>query len=289
MPISPSKRGTKPPAPVPHSRLVRPFILIVVLAVLLVIVAALPASMIKHFLPLAIEAEDFSGTLWHGSAGKIGANARNFGAIEWHLHPASLLTMTLSADLHWVKVGFVADASAEVDRRGMTVRDVQGGGPLEDLSEFGIGQGWRGTSNFKFKLLKLTFGTTAAGTTTAGSGTAGSGASTLTAAIGDLDVLDLASQQVANGADLGGYSLHIANGAITPDTDATAEITDTGGPLEVQATVRFSAAGRTGILSGTVKERPDAPPALRGQLDNLTQLHARDAQGRIPVELEFTL
>jgi hypothetical protein len=43
------------------------------------------------------------------------------------------------------------------------------------------------------------------------------------------------------------------------------------------------------MLSGTVKERSDAPPALRSQLANLTQLHPRDDQGRIPVELEFTL
>jgi hypothetical protein len=45
---------------------------------------------------------------------------------------------------------------------------------------------------------------------------------------------------------------------------------------------------RTGIFSGTVKERQDIPPALRSQLDNLAQLHARDAEGRLPVDLEFT-
>ena len=81
----------------------------------------------------------------------------------------------------------------------------------------------------------------------------------------------------------------MANGAITPDADASAELTDTGGPLAVQAVLHFSAKDHTGLLSGTVKERPDAPPALRKQLESLEQLHARDAEGRIPVELEFTL
>ena len=36
------------------------------------------------------------------------------------------------------------------------------------------------------------------------------------------------------------------------------------------------------MLSGTLKERADAPPALRAQLDDLAQLRPRDAQGACP-------
>jgi len=43
------------------------------------------------------------------------------------------------------------------------------------------------------------------------------------------------------------------------------------------------------MLSGTLKERPDAPPALRSQLENLSQLQCARCAGRIPVDLEFTL
>ena len=43
------------------------------------------------------------------------------------------------------------------------------------------------------------------------------------------------------------------------------------------------------ILSGTLRERAEAPPALRSQLQNLAQYRGRDPQGRIPVDLEFTL
>ena len=56
----------------------------------------------------------------------------------------------------------------------------------------------------------------------------------------------------------------------------------------MNATLQLSMKTRSGIFSGTVKERQDMPPALRSQLDNLAQLHARDAQGRFPVDLEFT-
>jgi hypothetical protein len=58
--------------------------------------------------------------------------------------------------------------------------------------------------------------------------------------------------------------------------------------VEAQAQIRYSPAARTGMLSGTLKERPEAALGLRNQLNNLSQLRPRDASGRFPVELEFT-
>ncbi len=263
-------------APERSSRLgvMRPLIVIIVLATLIVILFTLPASLLKRFLPPSVVADDFSGSIWHGSAGTLLVNSRNAGAIEWHIHPWSLLTLTLSADLHWVQVSFVADASAEIDRHGLVAHDVVGGGPIDNLTEFGIPPGWHGTANFKFSELKVAFD---------------GGTNRVTAAAGDLSVADLAAPQIANGSNLGGYILHLGQSAITADGDANAELTDTGGPLEVQATIHYSTKDHTGILSGTIKERSDAPPALRNELDNLAQLHARDAEGRLPVDLEFRL
>jgi hypothetical protein len=271
--ISSPKRSTgtkrRAPEPAPRSPLLRPLILVVILAVLAVMVIALPASLISRFLPRDIVAEDFSGSLWHGSAGKITANGRNVGALEWRLHPAALLTRTLSADIHWVKVGFVADGTAEITSQGATLHAVQGGGPLADIAEFGIVRNFRGLASFNFREIKIAFGSSSAPSNP-----------TLLAALGDLKAANVTSPQIAGGADLGGYALHLAEGP--------AELTDTGGPLEVQATINFSADTHTGTLSGTIKERPDASPALRREVQNLLQLHQRDAAGRIPVDLEFT-
>lgn len=247
-------------------------------AVLCVVVVALPASLAARFLPAGVHADDFSGNLWHGSAGTVTINGRSAGAIEWRLHPASLLRLEAALDLHWVRVGFVADATAQANTHGLTLRNLEGGGPIEDLRGLGLGEGWRGTATFDFRELQVAFGSAAAG-----------GALIPESAVGDLTVSDLSAAAVADGADLGGYTLHLANAAITPGADATAELRDTGGPLEVQATIHFSTVGRTGMLSGAVRERADAAPALRAQIEKLTQLHARDAQGRIPVDLEFTL
>ena len=107
-------------------------------------------------------------------------------------------------------------------------------------------------------------------------------------AAGRITVSDVSSARIAGGADLGGYALQFAGPSPADDGDVTATLSDTGGPLSVDAVIHVSAKTRTGILSGTIRERDEAAPALRDQLSNLAQLHARTAQGRIPVDLEFT-
>jgi hypothetical protein len=275
MPTSPSLKQNIKKAAVPERpHFLRPLALIAVLAILAVIIVVLPASLVSRGLPPSVHAEDFSGSLWHGSAGKILVNARDAGAIEWHLHPSSLLHLALAADLHWVKVGFFADGAVEIGRHGLTARNMSGGGPIQDLQDLGIAAGWHGIANFKFNELKVAFA---------------GGSLTPLSVVGDVGVANLTSVQFADGTDLGGYELKFADGAVTPDTDTTAELTDTGGPLDLKAVIHYTAKDRTGLLSGSIKERAEASPALRSQLDNLRQLHARDAQGRIPVDLEFTL
>jgi hypothetical protein len=267
MPASRSNRG---PDPAARPRSYWPLVLIGLAAALAVIIASLPASIITHFLPPSVHAEDFSGNLWHGSAGKISVNSRDAGALEWRLHPKSLLGMDVAADVHWVKVGFVVDAALDIDRHGLTAHAVRGGGPIEDLRDFGVEAGWRGTANINFSELK-------------------SDLVKPLAAVGDLQVSDLTSAQIAQGADLGGYELRLGVGSIGADGSVTAQLSDTGGPLDLKAAIRYSATEHTGLLSGTLRERPDAPAALLSQLENLVQLRGRDPQGRIPVDLEFSL
>jgi hypothetical protein len=236
---------------------------------LAVIISAMPASIVTRFLPPEVRAEDFSGSIWHGSAGKISVNARDAGALEWRLHPAALLGRQVSADVHWVKVGFVVDAAVNIDRQGVSAHAVKGGGPIEDLRDFGVAAGWRGTADIDFSELKSDFVRPLA-------------------AVGDLKVSNVTSAQIAQGADLGGFDLRLAADALSADGSVTAQLTDTGGPLEVKAVISLSSKERTGILTGTLRERPEAPAALRSDLEGIVQLRGRDPQGRIPVDLEFT-
>lgn len=275
MPTSPSpRRGAKVPPPAPPARSLWPrYALIAVLAAIAVGVIALPASCASRFLPGSVQAQDFSGTLWHGSAGHLIVNGRDAGAIEWHLHPLSLLKLRADADLRWVKGGFVLNGAVDADRGHVSATGLEGGGPIADLREFGISGGWAGSAAIRIDRLSAQL--SAAGTE-------------LQSAVGEITVSNLSADQLAQGADLGGYSLKFANPTISPDADAEATLTDTGGPLSVDAAIHLSLKNRTGIFSGALKERPDTPPALKSQLENLAQLHARDAQGRIPVDLEFT-
>ncbi len=229
----------------------------------------LPASLAARFLPAQVHAEDFSGTLLHGAAGKFSVNARDAGAIEWQVHPLALLRLAVVADVHWVKVGFVIDGTAEVGRGRIAVHDVQGGGPIEDLRDLGLAAGWRGTAHLLFTDLTSDF-------------------RRLDSAVGKIEVADLSSADIAEGSNLGSYVLQLAPGAIAPDGSMVASLNDNGGPVEAQAQIRFAPETRTGMLSGTLKERPEASPALRNQLNNLAQLRPRDSYGRFPVELEFT-
>jgi Type II secretion system (T2SS), protein N len=278
MPTSPSpRRGAK--AQQPAARPAQPrslwprLTLIGVSAIIAIVVCVLPASMITRFLPPSVQAEDFSGSVWHGSVGRITANGRPAGALEWHVHPLALVRLHLAADLHWVKGGFVLDGSADVARGHVAASGISGGGPIEDLRDFGLGAGWRGSAGVRIAELTADLSPTGAA---------------LTSAIGDITVSDVSSAQVASGANLGGYDLHFNDPASAAGADTSAALADTGGPLAVNATIQLSMKTRTGLFSGTVKERPDASPALRSQLDNLAQLHARDAEGRLPVDLEFT-
>jgi hypothetical protein len=233
------------------------------------LVFALPASLVAPFLPAQVHAEDFSGSLLHGAAGKLLINGRDAGAVEWQVHPLSLLRLAVVADIHWVKVSFVLDGTAEIGPRGVAVRGIKGGGPIDNLQTLGFAAGWKGTANLAFTEIKASF-------------------RQLESAVGKIEVADISSVDIAAASDLGSYVLQVAPAGISPDGSISAKLNDEGGPVEAQAQIRFAPATRTGMLSGTLKERAEASPALRNQLNNLSQLRPRDAAGRFSVELEFT-
>jgi hypothetical protein len=243
---------------------------VAVLAALATVLIALPASLATHFLPKNVTAEDLSGSVWHGSAGKLIVSGGDAGALEWRLSPAALFSLTIAADVHWVKVAFVIDASLKITPRGISARNVRGGGPLQDLADIGLPGGARGTAVVAVAQV-------------------GADAAHLSSIAGDLSVSDLSLQQVGGGADLGNYVLHFGDAAVGPDGTINGQLSDAGGPLQVQGTVAVSPNMHTGTVSGTLKERSALPDALRNQLESIAQLRGRDPQGRIPVDLEFSL
>lgn len=246
-----------------------PYVLLGLIAAVAVVIFVLPASLAARFLPPQVRAEDFSGSLLHGAAARISVNSRDAGAVEWHIHPLGLLRLALRVDVHWVKAAFVIDGTADVGAGSIVARDIHGGGPVESLTDLGFGAGWKGTAKLDFSEIKSDF-------------------RVLQSAVGKIEVSGVSSATLAQGADLGNYVLRLAPGSVAADGTLSATLNDEGGPVEAQAQIHFSPAARTGMLSGTLKERPEAAPALRDQLNNLAQLRPRDPSGRFPVDLEFT-
>jgi Type II secretion system (T2SS), protein N len=244
-------------------------IAIAVLAVLGIFASALPASFILHFMPPNAHADDLSGSLWHGAAGRFTIAGRDVGAVEWRIHPAALLHFALEADLHWVHRGFGAEANAVIARSSAALSAIHGGGPIEDLQEFGVARGWRGT--VEIALDKL-----------------GTDYARISSARGDIKVAGLSAAKIAEGADLGSYVLHLGDDAVDANGVITGQISDAGGPLSVQGTITASPPQHTGSLSATIQERADLAAELRTEIANLAQLRGRDRSGRIPIELEFS-
>jgi Type II secretion system (T2SS), protein N len=245
---------------------------LIVFGLVLLIAAAifvLPASLAARFLPPQLHAEDFSGSLLHGAAGKVTVNMRDAGALEWQVHPLALLRLALVVDIHWVKIGFVIDGTADMGVGSVIAHDIRGGGPIDNLTDLGFANGWRGVAKLNLGEIKSDF-------------------RALQSAVGKIDVSDIASPSIASGSNLGSYELQLAPGSVAADGTLSATVNDTGGPVEAQVQIHFSPATRTGMLSGTLKERPEASPTLRDQLNNLAQLRPRDSSGRFPVDLEFT-
>jgi hypothetical protein len=239
------------------------------IALLAVLIVALPASLAGHLLPARIQATDFSGSIWHGAAQKIIVNGTECGAAEWQLHPLALLRLRLGIDVHWVKGDFALAAHGNLGLRGVELDSLSGGGALEELRSMTALAGWRGTVAVAIDHLSAGF-------------------NQLNALHGDINVADLRAASIADEANLGAYVMHFDGPADDAHGLIEGQIRDTEGPLEVQAVLALSPREHTSSLTGTARERASAPAALRTALENLAQLRPRDAQGRIPLEIEFS-
>jgi hypothetical protein len=172
--------------------------------------------------------------------------------------------------LHWVKVSCVIDAQATLKRDSFVAHDIKGNGSIEDLRDLGVAPGWRGNATLDLQELTGSY-------------------MRIASAHGTLDVAGVAAVSVADGAPLGSYQLVLGPDAIGAVGAVNAALHDTGGPLQIEATIQFTPATGTALLSGALKERPEASQALRDEIASLAQLRPRDSEGRIPVDLEFTL
>jgi hypothetical protein len=174
----------------------------------------------------------------------------------------------MGVDATWALGDFSLAASGTLGPRGFTAKPLHGGGPIEAISGLTGFAGWHG--NVTVALDEVT-----------------AGFDRLDTLHGEIRVSDLHATNVGNNASLGGYVLHFDGAGAKGDGAISAQISDDGGPLQAHGIVTLTPQSHTGMLSVTLRERPAATPALRKSLEDLAQLRSRDAEGRIPLEIEF--
>ncbi len=228
---------------------------------------ALPASIALRFLPKDVQAIDPSGSLWHGSFAQVSVHGHAVGAVEWNIHPLPLVGGKLSTQLRWIKGGFVVDAALDARGASVYVHDVTGGGAIEDLADLGITRGWSGSAQVAIAELRIED-------------------QKITAANGTVTLATLKSPKFGD-ADIGGYEFALSPQSVQPDGTAIAQVRDLGGPLQLAGSLSIVPAQSLLTFSGALKERAGLPPPLLEELQDLAQIRGRDAQGRVPLEIEL--
>jgi len=240
------------------------------LAALVFVVMALPASLALRFLPRDLQASEPSGTLWHGSVAQLSSHGRPLGAVEWRVHPASLLTGKLAASVRWVRQDVTVDGELTTSGKELIAKSLRGGGSLESLANLGLTRGWNGKLGIDIATFALAEGK-------------------VRAAAGEVHLDGLSSADFP-GVDFGGANLTFGPESVQSDGTALAQVSDSGsGVMQLSGTLALAPAQNLATFSGKLKERAPLPGLLQQKINELAQMRGRDAQGRIPLDIEFAL
>jgi hypothetical protein len=231
-------------------------VLLGVCAFLLALIAVLPARWAAGLLPPDVQCANWRGSIWRGQCLTLTIAQQPRPAIidtlQWKVRPASLLRLTLAAEvtLTWAK----GDANGELElRRGglLTLRDVSARALLDRELLGALPRGWRGRLDASGVQLGLQD-------------------RTVRLLAGEMLLQDLTD---ASGVALGSYRLAFPASAQAP---FPGQLQDMGGPFEVQASIRI-AADRSWELDGTVAARSAEAHMFDRQLE---LLGPADAAGR---------
>jgi hypothetical protein len=215
---------------------------------LLALLIVLPARWVAGLLPAEVQCAAWSGSIWHGQCN--GLVIQQKGApieaqlLQWKLHPAALLRLSVRTDFSFRTVQGTGSGVAELGRKGRV--------DLENLAIKAVfdrrlatmlAEGWTGQLQASDLTVKLQ-------------------GNTLNLLSGEINLQDFND---GRGTTFGSYRLLFPRAAKAPFTGT---LSDTGGPLAIKASITI-AADRRWQLDGTVTPRPDAPESLTSRLEIL--------------------
>jgi hypothetical protein len=242
----------------------------IVLAVLFAVVVAArwPAGWALQRLPAPLNCLSGAGTLWDGACDELRIGGQAVGQLSWQLKFLPLLTGRVNAQVSLRSA--TSDLSGQIERRTdgkMQLSDVNGSlslpGPLAALGIDGpqLPAGLSGRLTARQLNARL------------------SAAGRIEFLRGEL----LADQlrQSAEPRDLGSWTVSF-DGELNADGEPVGQLQDRGGPFNMRATLRLTAAPGF-VLQGALALRGDVSPQV---LDSLRFLGRPDAAGRRPITIE---
>ena len=219
-------------------------------AYLAFVLVSFPASVAhRWFAPDALQLAAVDGTIWRGSAAYGGVGGLAFSNLRWQLHPAALLTGTVSVTAEArLADGFVsASVDATANRVEMSgVRAATSLATLRDAIGFGDVSG---QISVELQSLELVDGWPVA-------------------AVGEARVRDLAAPPLMPVSGMSTIALghYLARFTAGDEPGIVAALADEGGPLEL--TGRLSVMpDRSYLFDALIRPRADAPDALVQGLD----------------------
>jgi hypothetical protein len=231
-----------------------------VAAFLLFLIARFPAQWASGALPRGIDCGDLGGTIWSGTCGRLVVNGAALGDLGWTFHPLRLLTGRLSLDLSLSRPPGLARGRIERSITGtVTADNVHADLTLDRTMLGALPPGMRGTVQADLASMRLR-------------------GKRIESIRGQIDVRGLTD---GKGSLIGDYRLSFPGG---PGEEPLGRLSDLGGPLEVQGTVRLTREPGY-LVEGTVAPRAGATPDM---LNGLRYLPTPDAQGRRPFSFEGT-
>ena len=217
------------------------------------LVILLPA---RVALPLAgipgAAASGLSGTLWNGTARRLEVAGLVLSPVSWQLQPLQLLRGLVQADVDAkLPGGFLTGRIGLGAGGSLRAAGLELTAPLQVIvpGAAGVGPG----SQLSARITELVIAD-----------------GRISTAVGTLQTAGVALPVPgpAAGMATGSYALEFAATDLPPEEPLTGLLTDTGGPLAVQATLRFTLPG-TWEIEGTALARPDSPPELGQALQML--------------------
>jgi hypothetical protein len=219
-------------------------------AFLLALLIVLPASWMGAALPESIRCTQWGGSIWRGQCRELTLSngekvVMKLTSLQWKLKPGALLRLSVGAEFHSDWPQGEAAGHVQVKPGGhIVVRDMSGSSQLDQRFFGALPQGWQG--HIDIRDFELDWSN-----------------STIGHLGGELVVANLVDRR---GLALGGYRLAFPPASTSP---YDGELTDTGGPVEVQARVQFT-SDQSWTLEGRMRARNPDDVRLAQGLDMLS-------------------